>query len=54
MPAVCGRGNEPQALAAVHNTVIGTLRRAGHTNIAGVLRPYAGKLRAALALLGLL
>ncbi len=47
-------GNEPQALAAVRNTVIGTLRRAGHRNIAAALRTYAGRPRAALALLGLL
>ncbi len=47
-------GNEPQALAAVRNAVIGTLRRAGHTNIAAALRTYATKPRAALALLGLL
>ena len=47
-------GNEPQALAAIRNTVIGTLRRAGHTNIAAALRTYASKPHAALALLGLL
>jgi len=47
-------GSEPQALAAVRNTVISTLRRAGHTNIAAALRTYAGKPRLALALLGLL
>ncbi len=48
------KGNEPQALAAIRNTVISTLRRAGHSNIAAALRTYAGKPRAALALLGLL
>jgi Transposase DDE domain len=47
-------GNEPQALAAVRNAVLGTLRRAGHTNLAAALRTYAGKPRAALALLGVL
>jgi predicted transposase YbfD/YdcC len=47
-------GNEPQALAAVRNTVISTLHRAGHANIAAALRTYAGTPRAALALLGLL
>jgi predicted transposase YbfD/YdcC len=47
-------GNEPQALAAVRNTVISTLHRAGHRNIAAALRTYAGKPHAALALLGLL
>ena len=47
-------GNVPQALAAVSNAVLGTLRRAGHTNIAAALRTYAGKPRAAIALLGVL
>ena len=48
------KGHEPQALAAVRNTVLSTLRRAGHTNVAAALRTYAGKPHAALALLGLL
>jgi len=47
-------GQGPMGMAAVRNTVIGALRRAGHTNIAAALRTYAGKPRAALALLGLL
>lgn len=47
-------GNEPHALAAVRNTVISTLHRAGHSNIAAALRTYAGRPHAALALLGLL
>jgi Transposase DDE domain len=47
-------GAGPQVLAALRNTVIGILRRAGHTNIAAALRTYAGQPRTALALLGLL
>jgi hypothetical protein len=47
-------GSGPQALAAMCNTVIGVLRRAGHTNIAAARRTYAGKPYRALQLLGLL
>jgi predicted transposase YbfD/YdcC len=47
-------GAAPQALAALRNTAIGTLRRAGHTNIAAATRFYAAHPRAALPLLGLL
>ncbi len=47
-------GSGPQALAAIRNTVIGVLRRAGHANIAAALRTYAGKPQAARAFLGLL
>ena len=46
-------GAGPQVLAALRNTVIGVLRRAGHPNIAAALRTYAGHPTAALALLGL-
>jgi predicted transposase YbfD/YdcC len=46
-------GAGPQVLAALRNTVIGVLRRAGHPNIAAALRTYAGRPTAALALLGL-
>jgi len=46
-------GAGPQVLAALRNTVIGTLRRAGHANIAAALRSYAARPYAALALLGL-
>jgi hypothetical protein len=46
-------GSGPQTLAAVRNTVIGILRRAGHDHIAAALRTYAGRPDAALALLGI-
>ena len=46
-------GAGPQVLAALRNTVIGVLRRAGHANIAAALRTYAAQPHAALALLGL-
>ncbi len=46
-------GAGPQVLAALRNTAIGTLRRAGHPNIAAALRSYAARPHAALALLGL-
>jgi predicted transposase YbfD/YdcC len=46
-------GAAPQVMAALRNTAIGALRRAGHTNIAAALRTYAARPRAALALLGL-
>ena len=46
-------GAAPQVLAALRNTVIGTLRRAGHANIAAALRSQAARPLAALALLGL-
>lgn len=47
-------GGGPQAMAALRNTAIGALRRAGHENIAAALRRHAGHPREALALLGLL
>ena len=47
-------GAGPQVLAALRNTAIGALRRAGHANIAAALRSYAARPRAALALLGLI
>jgi predicted transposase YbfD/YdcC len=47
-------GATPQALAALRNTVIGTLRRAGHTNIAAALRSFAARPHDALRLLGLI
>jgi Transposase DDE domain len=43
----------PQVLAALRNTVLGVLRRAGHPNIAAALRRHAAHPREALALLGL-
>lgn len=46
-------GNAPQALAALRNAWLNTLRRAGWTNIAAALRQYSWSLPEALALLGL-
>jgi predicted transposase YbfD/YdcC len=46
-------GAGPQVVAALRNTVIGVLRRAGHANIAAALRTYAARPTAALTLLGL-
>ena len=47
-------GAAPQVLAAVRNTVIGVLRRAGHRNVAAALRRHAAHPREALRLLGLI
>jgi predicted transposase YbfD/YdcC len=47
-------GNGPQVVAALRNTVIGILRRAGHTNIAAALRTYAARPLEVLALAGLI
>lgn len=46
-------GSVPQVLAALRNTAIGLLRRAGHTNIAAATRYYAARPVEALALLGI-
>lgn len=46
-------GAAPQVLAAIRNTVIGALRRAGHPNIAAALRRHAAHPHEALRLLGL-
>jgi hypothetical protein len=46
-------GSLPQVMAAVRNTAIGLLRRAGHANIAAATRYYAAQPREALALLGI-
>lgn len=46
-------GHAPQGLAAVRNTVIGVLRRAGYTNLAAALRSYRAEPGHALALLGI-
>ena len=46
-------GSAPQALAAVRNTVIGVIRRAGHSNVAAALRTYSHQPLQALALLGI-
>lgn len=47
------RGAAPQVLAALRNTVLALVRRAGWTNIAAALRHYAWRPAAALALFGL-
>ena len=46
-------GSLPQVLAALRNTAMGLLRRAGHTNIAAATRYYAARPVEALALLGI-
>lgn len=46
-------GAGPQVMAALRNTAIGALRRAGHANVAAALRRHAGHPREALTLLGL-
>ncbi len=46
-------GHAPQVVAALRNTAIGILRRAGHTNIAAALRTYAARPLDILALTGL-
>ena len=46
-------GAAPQVLAALRNTAIGALRRAGHPNIAAALRRHAAHPHEALRLLGL-
>ena len=46
-------GSGPQVIAALRNTTIAILRRAGHTNIAAALRTYAARPADVLALVGL-
>ena len=46
-------GNGPQALAALRNTALTLLRRAGETNIAAACRRYAAQPALALAAVGL-
>src|SRR5215468_9141461 len=46
-------GNIPQVLAALRNTAIGLLRRAGYTNIAAACRRLAAQPLQALALIGI-
>jgi hypothetical protein len=46
-------GSIPQVLAALRNTAIGLLRRAGHDNLAAAGRYYAARPWEALALLGI-
>jgi hypothetical protein len=47
------RGNIPQLMAALRNTAIGLLRRAGHTNIAAACRQMAAQPAQVLALVGI-
>lgn len=47
------KGNIPQVMAALRNTVIGLLRKAGESNIAAACRKYAAQPQAALALIGI-
>ena len=46
------KGNIPQVMAALRNTVIGLLRKAGESNIAAACRKFAAQPYAALALIG--
>jgi hypothetical protein len=46
-------GSIPQVMAALRNTAIGLMRRAGQKNIAAAGRYYAARPHAALALLGI-
>jgi predicted transposase YbfD/YdcC len=46
-------GNIPQLMAALRNTTIGLLRRAGYTNIASACRQMAAQPAKALALVGI-
>jgi predicted transposase YbfD/YdcC len=46
-------GNIPQVMAALRNTVIGLMRRAGYTNIAAAGRRFAAQPALALALIGI-
>lgn len=45
-------GNLPQVMAALRNTVIGLMRRAGETNMAAACRRFAAQPTLALALIG--
>ena len=47
-------GSIPQVMAALRNTAIGLLRRAGHTNIAAACRRLAAQPAQALALIGII
>jgi predicted transposase YbfD/YdcC len=46
-------GNIPQVMAALRNTVIGLMRWAGYTNMAGACRRFAAQPTAALHLIGI-
>jgi hypothetical protein len=45
--------NIPQVMAALRNTVIGLMRRAGYTNMAAACRRFAAQSVLALALIGI-
>ena len=47
------KGSIPQVMAALRNTVIGLMRKAGETNIAAACRKFAAQPQAALALIGI-
>jgi predicted transposase YbfD/YdcC len=47
------KGNIPQVMAALRNTVIGLMRKAGESNIAAACRKFAAQPQAALALIGI-
>lgn len=47
------KGSIPQVMAALRNTVIGLLRKAGESNIAAACRKFAAQPQAALALIGI-
>lgn len=47
------KGNIPQVMSALRNTVIGLLRKAGESNIAAACRKYAAQPQAALVLIGI-
>lgn len=47
------RGSIPQVMAAMRNTVIGLMRKAGESNIAAACRKFAARPQSALALIGI-
>jgi predicted transposase YbfD/YdcC len=47
------KGNIPQVMAGLRNTVIGLMRKAGESNIAAACRKFAAQPQAALALIGI-
>jgi len=47
------KGDAPQNLAALRNTIVSMLRLEGHTNIAAALRKCAWKTQRVLAMLGI-
>ena len=48
-----GKGNIPQVMTALRNTVMGLLRKAGESNIAAACRKFAAQPQAAPALIGI-